>query len=76
VGCIVSSTSVVNLRTGAGTDFDIAGQLESEESRLVSGKFEAEDGYLWWHLRDGAWVRSDVLQAGGACDKVPFVDSE
>lgn len=71
VGCVVSASNTVNLRSGAGTDSDTIRQMESGETALVSGKYEADDGYLWWHLKEGAWVRSDVVQAAGACNLVP-----
>ena len=33
------------------------------------------DGFLWWHLDDDAWVRSDVVEAKGGCAGVPVVES-
>jgi hypothetical protein len=74
VGCVVSASNLVNLRVGAGTEFDIVGQLSSGETAIVSGRKVTEGAYVWWRLRPNIWVRSDVVQSIGACDRVPFVD--
>jgi hypothetical protein len=29
------------------------------------------DGYIWWRLTSGLWVRSDVVSEIGDCDQLP-----
>jgi hypothetical protein len=31
------------------------------------------DGYVWWRLTSGLWVRSDVVSEMGDCDQLPAV---
>jgi hypothetical protein len=64
-----------NLRSGPGTDFDIAGSLASGASATVTGQATGTDGLPWWQLAGGNWVRSDVVTTSGNCDNVPAVEA-
>ncbi|MEP7293995.1 MAG: hypothetical protein ABI835_19570, partial [Chloroflexota bacterium] len=72
--CTVSASSAVNLRTGAGTQFERAGTLDARNAQSINGQATV-DGFVWWRLESGNWVRSDVVQATGNCAAVPTVAS-
>ena len=71
--CEVSAGSVVNLRSGPGTTYDIAGTLAAGDTVPVVGQALASDGFVWWQLSAETWVRSDVVNSNGYCDNVPEV---
>ena len=72
--CTVRATFDVSLRSGPGATFDAAGILAGGEVAAVSVKTTGEDGFVWWGLVRKAWVRSDVVTAGGDCDPVPVME--
>lgn len=49
----------VNLRSGAGTDFDIVGFLSSGDTLAIIDQAAGDDGFVWWKSAEG-WVRSDM----------------
>lgn len=63
ISCSVNAKSTVNLRSGPGTNFDLAGTLSATETTEADGQFQATDGFTWYRLSDGAWVRSDLVSA-------------
>ncbi|MBN2305592.1 MAG: SH3 domain-containing protein [Anaerolineae bacterium] len=71
--CGVMAGGDVNLRAGPGTDYDRQGTLSGGEIITVDGQAEGADGFVWWRLETGAWVRSDLVTARGACADVPTV---
>jgi len=75
--CTVSALSgSVNLRTGASTSMDIAGTLTGTDTAMVNGQAMGSDGFIWWSLVRGSWVRSDIVAETGDCDSVPTVESD
>ncbi len=71
--CAVSAAQNVNLRTGPNTTFAAAGTLTAGQSADVAGQAQGSDGYSWWNLADGTWVRSDIVTTSGDCGSVPSV---
>jgi hypothetical protein len=74
VDCTISASGTVNLRAGAGTTFDRAGTLQAGQNEPALGQSEASDGYTWYNLANGAWVREDVITATGDCDQLPSLN--
>lgn len=72
-GCTVTAGSNVNLRSGPGTVYARAGRLAANESMSPVGQAMGIDGYVWWHLADGKWVRSDIINTAGNCEGLPIV---
>ncbi len=66
--CRVNASYNVNLRAGPGTNYDIVGTLAGGNQAQVADQIEGTDGYRWWQLVDGSWVRSDVVTAAAGCD--------
>jgi hypothetical protein len=71
--CTVSSGTDVNQRSGPGTDFELAGTLPNGVNAAVDGQATGADGFVWWRLGEGVWVRSDVVNEAGDCASVPTV---
>jgi uncharacterized protein YraI len=72
---MVAASQTVNLRTGPGTGFAIAGTLSAGQSLEAVGQVQAADGFRWYSLANGAWVRSDIVTGEGDCAALPVVDA-
>jgi hypothetical protein len=71
--CTVTAAGNVNLRSGPGTVYGRSGGITAGSSENPVGQAVGVDGYTWWQLSNGSWVRSDVVNAAGDCDKLPSV---
>jgi WD40 repeat protein len=71
--CTISAPGNANLRSGPGTDFDRAGSLSAGQTAEADGQAIGPDGLIWFRLTDGAWVRSDVIDASAECEGVETV---
>ncbi len=54
-----SQFPAVNLRSGAGSEFDIVGEISTGDTLAVIDQAAGSDGFVWWKSADG-WVRSDM----------------
>jgi hypothetical protein len=72
-GCTVSASSNINQRSGPGTDFAVSGTLAGGSSASVDGQTTGADGFTWYRLTTGAWVRGDLVTATAGCSGVPQV---
>ncbi|MEO8391479.1 MAG: hypothetical protein ABI700_00665 [Chloroflexota bacterium] len=73
--CTITAAQGANLRTGPGTTFDRAGAIAAGASQSVIGQAQGSDGFVWWKLDSGSWVRSDLVQTSGDCTGAPTVAS-
>jgi hypothetical protein len=73
--CTVNSSKSVNKRSGPGTSFDNAGQLQAGSDGVVIGQAKGSDGLTWWQLDDETWVREDVVTEVGDCTSIPVVEA-
>ncbi len=73
--CQISAPQAVNMRGGPGTNFERQGQLQPNTSFEADGQAQGDDGFVWWRLTSGAWVRSDVVEADADCPQLPDVQS-
>ena len=73
--CTVSSNKTVNKRSGPGTSFDNAGQLQSGTDAVVIGQAKGSDSLTWWQLEDETWVREDVVTEAGDCASSPVINA-
>lgn len=71
--CNISSDISVNLRSGAGTNFDRAGTLEPGNVVSAVGQTNGTDGFTWWLLQTGVWIRDDVAITDGQCNALPII---
>ncbi len=68
--CNVLASGNVNKRSGPGTDTDRAGQMSSGETLQVEAQTEPGDGYIWYELEDGTYVREDIISLVGDCNDI------
>jgi len=71
--CVLSSGSEsLNLRTGPGTEFDLAGVLSANTSVIATGRGSDANNFIWYQLETGDWIRSDTIEISGeACENLP-----
>lgn len=72
--CTVQSEGGVNLRGGPGLEYDVVRTFAPDERITVTGQAVDGEGFTWWQLADGAWVRFDVVTVSGACEAVPVLN--
>ena len=72
----VSMNKTVNLRSGPGVNYLVAGKGQKGNQFVVLGKAEMKDG-VWWQIDLGkgktAWVREDLVSASGPVEGVETV---
>lgn len=69
--CTVRANAGANLRAGPATSFPVTGTLERRELRSADQRTVASDGFVWWHLVNGGWVRGDLVAPRGSCGHLP-----
>lgn len=62
-----ADNAVVNIRAWSSTASEVIGTLTAGQRAEAVGQMKGDDGYLWWHLADGGWVRSDVVRGEEGC---------
>ncbi|MEL7433293.1 MAG: hypothetical protein AAFN11_05045 [Chloroflexota bacterium] len=73
--CDIVGIGQFNRRGGPSTATAIDGQTVFGEVYEAVGQIEADDGFTWWELDDGAWVREDIVSAQGDCRTLPESDA-
>ena len=68
--CTVTAFNTINLRGGPGTDYSIAGTLSIGTGTRPESRVTVADGYVWWELPGGSWVRDDLVDMAGDCDSL------
>lgn len=72
--CMITAGSQdVNIRSGAGTNFNVIGTLRSGQSVEINGQTNGSDGRTWWRLSQGGFVRSDTVTETDMCSALPMV---
>lgn len=61
----------VNIRGDATIQAPVDRLLTVGSNAEVDAQRRGPDGFPWWRLTDGGWVRSDVVSASGNCSEVP-----
>lgn len=72
--CTVASAGAVNLRAEATTASTALGTTQPGVNLRAVGQTTDAQGFVWWQLESGAWVRSDVVSASGPCGDLPTVE--
>jgi hypothetical protein len=76
VSCEIDAINTVNTRSRPGTNYNQTGQLAAGSTANANGWTTGEDGYVWWRLTNGSWVRDDVVSAAGDCESIIAADPE
>jgi uncharacterized protein YraI len=71
---VVALTEGATFREGPGTAYFGIGTLIPDNPYLVYGRADGRDGYQWWYVTGGRWIRADIVTASGNCDNVEVVD--
>lgn len=71
--CTATASRTINLRSGAGTDFAVARQLDAGATVEINGQKTGSDGLIWFRLTTGEWAREDVIDESPACSGVPTI---
>ena len=64
-----------NLRSGPSTGNERTGSLGGTDSATADGQATGSDGFIWYRLTTGSWIRSDVAAESGDCAALPVVDA-
>ncbi len=70
---ITARSQNVNIRQNTGTEFPVVGVLQAGQSTTINGQRMGDDGFTWWRVADGGWIRSDTVNADGNAQNVPAV---
>jgi hypothetical protein len=72
--CTVTSLyDEVNVRTGPGLGYEAERMMTADESAAVNGWESDAEGFTWWQLVDGGWVRADLVQWPEICLSLPRI---
>ncbi len=73
--CIITVVDFenVNVRQLPSTSANVTREIPRGETAIGIGQATADDGYVWYQLQAGDWVRSDVVSASEACNSLPVV---
>lgn len=69
--CEITVNNLVNTRSGPGVAFGVQGSLSpNAPSRGVAQQIGV-DGFIWWQIEGGGWVREDVVVENESCYLLP-----
>lgn len=74
VSCQITAVGVVNVRNIPSITGMRVRQIQTGETATVVSQAVGRDGFIWWRLRDGNWVRSDVVRAEAGCRDLPRIE--
>ncbi|MEB2289449.1 MAG: hypothetical protein OZ934_15250, partial [Anaerolineae bacterium] len=69
--CEIMMPSNTRLREGPGTGYGVVGVINAGEARGAAAQCHGEDGYMWFLLEEGSWVRSDAVSYSSSCSQLP-----
>ena len=72
--CEISAANApVDLRESPNMDSNIVQQLSPGPSIEAVGRYRDQNGYTWFQLSSGPWVRNDAVSADTNCSFLPLV---
>lgn len=74
VSCQITAVGVVNVRNIPSLNGMRVRQIQAGETATAVSQAVGQDGFVWWRLRDGNWVRSDVVRAEANCRDLPRIE--
>ena len=63
----------VNVRADASINARVISVLPARQSRSIDGQRQGPDGFVWWRLIDGGFIRSDTVSAADGANGLPQV---
>lgn len=77
LSCQLNVLTGVNLRAGAGSDTEKVGSAaEGFQLIATAQQFNAAEGFTYWQLNTGEWIREDFVREDDLCQALPQVDVE
>ena len=73
--CTLTTLFGVNLRAAASTEAALAFRVEADKVLVAVSYEDAADGFRWWTLDTGEWVREDLVSASVGCAAIGPVNS-
>lgn len=70
IRCVLIGLTDAYMRSGPGGNYRDDGFLPDGQN-AADAQGIGSDGYVWWRLTSGLWVRSDVVSEFGDCDQLP-----
>ncbi len=58
---LTTRTADATMRAGPGADYDAAGALTLNQQVQATGWMTGAEGFTWWQLSNGTWVRGDAF---------------
>lgn len=75
--CLIKPSGArVNLRSEPTTSAEIAGALEAGQGAIAHTQTTGDDGFIWWQLTNGVWIRDDVAQTNDECASLKLFSDE
>lgn len=71
--CLVGASNGGNVRAQPDANSNRVRSLGVQERIGAVGRAQGADGFDWYQLSDGGWVRSDVVESAGYCDDLPEI---
>ncbi len=69
--CDITATSVINTRSGPGVAFAVQDALSPTIPVQGIAQDVGADGFIWWQIEGGSWVREDVVDETDNCYLLP-----
>lgn len=74
---VARSEQGANIRSAPSMDADVVTTLSGDQSRAPIGQTLADaNGFRWFQLSGGTWIRADVVTTTGACGILPVAGAE
>lgn len=70
---VTAGDADINIREMPSTNATIISVLTANSSATVDGQREADDGFVWYRLVDGGWIRSDTVTVSANASDLPQV---
>jgi hypothetical protein len=72
-GCQLEVLTGANLRAGASAETEKVGSAAVGAVLTANAQqFSASDGFRWWRLTSGEWIREDFVREDPNCDFLPI----
>lgn len=71
--CVITALNNANLRGGPGTTFDRAGSVTGGSALNADGQATSADGFTWYRLTSGEWIREDLVSEAAECASLAVV---
>ncbi len=73
VTCTLTTIQGVNIRSGPGIQHEQIASRVGGELLAANGQNAGTEGFRWWQIIDGFWIREDLVREAGNCDGLPPV---